>query len=296
MKIKSVTLLAGTIVSALGLLSSGCDRKSPTALPESNSVKESDVTAQSPQTGAPPAVDVPKVGGEVKGFLPNSRLQIDDPIAVWTTVGLFQSGYSRLSNQDFVSATQELLRLREKVGRGGKINSLVVAARIEETISEEVARRVKLKTLSLKEAEQLVGAYLAPVFDTSQLARLVGYPFKSTENMTVENLLEFASVQSGGEDGLFDDVPESGKETWIVLESNKPIFKVHLICGARRNAAALQAYFIFCERGGDVTRRPLFKHIQEIIPDVLKEPVVISAGLTYGALDAGDVERLINGD
>lgn len=295
MKTNSVTFLAGAIVFTFALLFNGCDRKEPAAPASNGLTKGSDAPAQSPQTASPFATGDSQTGGEPQSFLPTGRLEIDDSVALWTTLGSFQGGYSRLSKQDFVSATQELLGLRKKVAQAGKLNSFVIAARMEDMMSKELARRTKQKTLSHKEAEQLFGAYLAPVFDRSQLAGLMGYPAKSTENMTVEKLLEFASDQSGGEDRLFDDFPENAKETWF-LESKKPMLKVSLIFGARRNVAALHAYFVFCQRGGDLARRPLYMHIQTVIPDVLKQPVIVCPGLTYGVLDAGDIESLVDGD
>lgn len=290
MKARSAILFS-RYIAFTALLVGGCHRKEPATSPNGDSPKDSVVLSQVPQANATNAAK------DHWTYLPVEGLKMDDSVSLWQTLDFFQGGYSQLKEKQFVDATKELLKLRAAMGIEAQPNSFLIAAKVEDTISRELTRRVGDKTLSLKEADQLVRLYLAPVFNRSQLERLAGYPANATQAtsaLSVEKLLEVAYDLSGGDDGIMDDFPEKGDDAYFV-KTKKPFGKLTLICNARNRVAALQAYVIFSQKGGDSLRRPLYEHIKEIVPDVLGQYFNICPGLV-GVLDAGDIENLVLGN
>lgn len=292
MKARTPILISRCIAWTLVMLATGCRRE------ESATPNKSAISKGSLVPAAAPHANGVNADGPQHVYLPSSGILINDPVSLWVSVEAFRNGINKLSNEQFIEATQEMLRLRSELGKQKKLNSLVVAARVEDIVSNEMARRINNGNFFLSEAKQVLAGYLAPVFNKELLVELIGYrePVNPETNeqahsITGTQLRDFAFEQSGGDDGLFDDVPENPHDSWF-LESKKPIFKLGHTYDARHRIAALQGYLIFLQRGGDATRQPLYKHIQEIIPDILNQPVIICPGLADGVLDAGDVERL----
>ena len=226
-----------------------------------------------------------------------------DPIELWNQLDQLNTDWRALKTDDFLKAAEDLIQVRKELGKRKDLQHLTLVAKVEDVITFGIVSRLRDGTLASADAKRLCLQYRKPVFDVPMLAELLGYQAVDAQGRQrpvtesdFAKISTYAVEQSGGEDRLFGDVPSDVTESWYFLNEKKPIFPLIQICAAVRHRAALEAYLTFLDRGGDVAAKPLYKHIQTIIPDVLKQTHLLQVGSGIEELDAGDVEAIARGE